>query len=168
MAERNRRAGQTTIEFALAYLGVLLPLTLGLVYISQLLWIWHSVADFTRQGAGYAATHCWQSSAGNVIGFMRSNVPPMPDRDQFQSGPAQITVSYFSKDPDTGQLTSFQCDSDCSSNCVPDVVTVGVTGYEYRPFVTALGLLAVALPNFQTSVPMESAGCDPDAGACLP
>src|SRR5712692_6203075 len=80
-------AGQSTVEFALAYAGVLLPLTFGLIFISQLLWVWHSVADFTRVGAGYAATHCWQSSAGNVIDFMRSNAPLMPDRDQFQNGP---------------------------------------------------------------------------------
>src|SRR5713101_8743319 len=77
-------AGQTTVEFALAYAGVLLPLTFGLIFISQLLWVWHSIADFTRQGAGYAATHCWQGSAGNVIDFMRSNVPLMPSRDQFE------------------------------------------------------------------------------------
>src|SRR5215471_15100557 len=88
----TRQRGQTTIEFVLAYAGVLLPLTFGLIFISQLLWVWHSVADFTRSGAAYAATHCWQSSAGNVVDFMRSNVPLMPDRNQFQSGPAQITV----------------------------------------------------------------------------
>jgi hypothetical protein len=162
------QAGQTTVEFVLAYAGVLLPLTFGLVFISQLLWVWHSVADFTRAGAGYAATHCWQSSAGNVVDFMRSNVPLMPDRDQFQSGPAQITVTYFSKDPDTGSLSAFTCDGDCSVNCIPDTVTVGITGYEYRNFVTAIGLPPVTLPNFQTMVPMESAGCDPEQGVCLP
>src|SRR5271170_1811913 len=86
---RCRQAGQTTVEFALVYAGVLVPLTFGLIYISQLLWVWHSVVDFTRQGAAYAATHCWESSAANVIGFMRSNVPLMVDRDQFQNGPAQ-------------------------------------------------------------------------------
>src|SRR5215470_14965232 len=100
MAGRRRSsAGQTTIEFVLAYAGVLFPLTCGLIYISQLLWVWHSVVDFTRQGAGYASTHCWQSSAGNVIDFMRSNVPLMPDRDQFQTGLAEIMVNYYSKDP---------------------------------------------------------------------
>ena len=41
--------------------GILRPLTFALIFTAQLLWIWHSVNDFTRQGAGYAATHCWES-----------------------------------------------------------------------------------------------------------
>lgn len=167
MAER-KQAGQATVEFALAYAGVIIPTTFALIFTSQLLWIWHSVADFTRQGAGYAVTHCWQGSGENVIGFMRSNVPAMVDRNQFQSGPAQLTVTYFSKDPDTGQLNPFQCDGDCSSACIPDTVTVSVSGYEFRNFVTSLGLPAVVIPNFQMSLPMESAGCDPEQGTCLP
>src|SRR5690349_23617589 len=101
------RKGQTTVEFALAYVGVLLPLTFGLIFTSQLLWVWHSVNDFTRQGAGYASTHCWQSSAGNVIDFMRTNVPPMIGQDQFRNGTAQISVTYTAKDLDSGQLVPF-------------------------------------------------------------
>lgn len=175
MAERNysnfspdHLRGQATIEFVLAYVGVILPLTLALVFTSQLLWVWHSVNDFTRQGASYASTHCWQSAAGNVTNFMRSNVPPMINQDQFQNGPVQISVTYFAKDPDTGQLTPFQCDGDCTSGCIPDTVTVSVTGYEFRNFVTSLGLPPVVLPDFRTSLPMESAGCDPEQAQCLP
>ncbi|PWT99669.1 MAG: hypothetical protein C5B51_26690 [Terriglobia bacterium] len=161
-------SGQASVEFVLAFAGVLLPATFGLIFVSQLLWVWHSVNDFTRQGAAYAATHCWQSSAANVTEFMRSNVPPMVDRNQFVSGPAQITVSYFAKDPDSGQLTPFTCDGECSPDCIPDAVRVSVTGFEYGTFVSSLGLPAVPIPDFQTSLPMESAGCDPEQGSCLP
>src|ERR1044071_8250859 len=118
--------GQATIEFVISCL-IMLPLTLGILFTSQMLWVWHSVNDFTRQGAGYASTHCWQSSAGNVVDFMHNNTPLMIDRAQFQSGPAQINVSYFGKDPDTGLLTPFQCDGDCSTGCIPDTVTVSIT-----------------------------------------
>jgi len=176
MAERNiavgRRKrlphGQTTFEFALAFAGVVLPATLAVVFTSQLLWVWHSVNDFTRQGASYATTHCWESTAGNVVDFMRSHIPPMVGQDQFLSGPVQINVTYYARDPDSGQLTPFTCDGDCSTTCIPDTVRVSVTGFEYRPFVVSLDLPPVPIPDFQTSLPMESAGCDPEQGTCLP
>ena len=82
--------------------GILAPATFAFIFTAQLLWIWHSVNDFTRQGAGYAATHCWESSAGNVISCMQANVPMMPNQTQFQNGPAQIAVSYFAEDPTSG------------------------------------------------------------------
>ena len=166
--ERTGRAGQTTVEFVLASAGILLPLTFGLVFIAQLLWIWHSVNEFTRQGASYAATHCWQSSAGNVLGFMRSNVPLMINQDQFQNNQVQIAVSYFGLDPTSGQLAPFSCDSECPTSCIPDTVTASVTGFSYSPFGGARSLPAIPIPNFQTSLPMESAGCDPEQGVCLP
>ena len=162
------RTGQASLEFVLACAGVLLPVTFALIYTSQLLWVWHGVNDFTRQGANYASTHCWEGSGGNVIDFMRGNVPPMITQDQFQNGPAQISVSYFSRDPTSGQLAPFTCDGDCSVACIPDTVTVSVSGYEYRTFVTALGLPPVEIPDFQTSQPIESAGCDPELGVCQP
>jgi hypothetical protein len=161
-------SGQSTVEFALVYAGVLFPLTFALIYTSQLLWIWHSVNDFTRAGAGYAATHCWEASSGNVLDYMRTNVPAMIDQNEFTNGPAIIGVSYFTNDPTSGELIPFTCDTECSTACTPDTVTVSVTGYNYRTFVTALGLPPVALPNFQTSMPIESAGCDPEQGVCLP
>ena len=62
-------AGNAIMEFALLYGGVILPLTFMLVFVAEMAWIWHSVVDFTRDGARYAATHCWEpdGSASNVI-----------------------------------------------------------------------------------------------------
>jgi hypothetical protein len=162
------QAGQALVEFVLAYAAVLLPLTFAIIFTSELLWVWHSVNDFTRQGAGYASTHCWMNSASNVIDFMHSNMPLVINRDQFQNGPVQIQVSYFAKDPTSGQLVPFACDTECSTACIPDTVTVSVTGYEFRTFVTSLGLPPVQIPDFRTSVPVESAGCDPEQGVCVP
>ena len=162
------KRGQATIEYAIVAAGVLIPMTFGIIYAAQLLWIWHSVTDFTREGARYATTHCWQSDGGNVLNYMKTHVPPMVDQQQFQSGPVEIDVSYFSRDPASGTLNPFSCDLDCGTSCIPDTVTVQVRNYEFRSFVGYLGLPPVPIPNFQMSMPIESAGCDPDSGVCLP
>ncbi len=164
----KRRRGQATLEFVLAMAGVLIPAIFAIIFTSELLWVWHSVNDFTRIGAGYAAKHCWTSDANNVTTFMKQNVPIMIDQAQFQSGPVQINVSYFGTDPASGSVIPFTCDTECSTSCTPDTVTVSVTGYEYRTFLNALGLPPVPIPNFATSLPMESAGCDPEQAVCQP
>jgi Flp pilus assembly protein TadG len=169
-SERNRRRrGQSLVEFSLLYSAVLLPLTFGVVYTAEMYWVWQSAGEFTREGARYAATHCWQPDAANVIAHMQSNVPVNIDLAQFQQGgAAQINVSYFSRDAATGQLTPFTCDGTCSANCVPDAVTVSLSNYEFRRFVSFLRLNPIVMPSFLASVPMQSAGCDPEQNACLP
>ncbi len=113
------KRGQATIEYAIVAAGVLIPMTFGIIYAAQLLWIWHSVTDFTREGARYATTHCWQSDGGNVLNYMKTHVPPIVDQQQFQSGPVEINVSYFSRDPASGALTPFSCDADCGTFQLP-------------------------------------------------
>ena len=169
MTRRMRnQSGQATLEYAILTAGVIIPVTFGLIYATQILWIWHSVTDFTRDGARYASTHCWQASGDNVMNYMKTHVPLMVDQDQFQNGTAQIDVTYSSVDPTTGTLSPFSCDTECSTACIPDTVTVTVSNYEFRGFVGYLGLPPVQIPNFQTSMAIESAGCDPDQGTCLP
>ena len=171
----RRRSGQALTEFAVLYAGVVLPLTFMIVFVSEMLWVWHSVVDFTRDGARYAATHCWMADASNVAGtggYMPTHVPPMIDMDQFQTGAAGIQVKYYQADLTTGALTEFSCDSgECSAACVPDAVSVSITSYKFTRFSGFFKLPAVTIPPFTTSVPMESAGCnqDPDqSGSCLP
>ncbi|MGB9604756.1 MAG: TadE family protein [Bryobacteraceae bacterium] len=156
----RRESGQSTLEFALIYGAVLMPLTFMIVFAAELLWVWHGVVEFTREGAQYAATHCWQAGADNVLNYMRSRVPLMIDREQFLSGPAEIVVEYYARDPETGALVEFSCDGgDCSTACVPDLVTVRVRNYEFRKFSGFLGLPPIPLPDFRMTLPMESAGC---------
>jgi Flp pilus assembly pilin Flp len=161
--------GQAAVEQALLYAGIVLPLTFSLVFAAEMLWVWHSAVDFTRDGVRYAATHCWQPGGENVLTYMRSHVPRMIDMDQFQGGQAEIAVEYFSRDPDTGGLVEFSCENgECSVQCVPDTVTIRITNYQFRRFVNFLGLPPVTIPEFQVSAPVESGGCDPDSGSCLP
>ena len=166
---RRKKNGQAALEFAIVYSAVILPVTFAIIFTAELLWVWNSVVEFTRNGARYAATHCWQPGSDNVRTYMQQNVPPTIDMNQFQSGEAEIQIQYYSKDPDTGALVEFACEgSECSTECVPDTVTVSVTNYEFRAFMSYLGLPPVTIPNFQTTVPIESLGCDPDQGVCLP
>ncbi len=163
-----RRSGQATVEFAVSFAIIIMPVTFAIIFTAQLLWVWHSIVDFTRDGARYATTHCWQGSSENVIGYMRTHVPFMVDQDQFQNGQADIVVQYFARDATSGALTDFSCDGDCSTTCIPDAVTVTIRNYEFRRFMSYLALPPVALPDFRTSLPMEGAGCDPDQAVCTP
>jgi hypothetical protein len=160
------RSGQAVTEFALLYAGVVLPLGFMIIVIAQMLWIWHSVVDFTRQGASYAATHCFVGDGSNVVNWMQSNVPPMIDQNQFQNGAAGIQVQYYSANPD-GSLSQFAgCDATCSPACIPDAVSVAITSYQYLRFSSYFKLPPVIIPPFTTTIPMESAGCD-ETGTCV-
>lgn len=160
------RSGQAVTEFALLYTGAVLPLTFMVVFVAQMLWIWHSVADFTRDGARYAATHCWQAdgNAGNVLQYMQSHVPLMIDMDQFQNNSAGIQVQYFTEGPD-GSLGPLN--TDCSG-CLPDAVSVSITAYQYKRFSSFFRLPNVTIPPFTTTVPMESGGLQDASGTCVP
>jgi hypothetical protein len=165
-----RESGQATLEFALLYAAVIVPLTFGVVFVSEMYWVWHSMVEFTRDGARYAATHCWQPGGENVLSYMQTHVPLTIDQNQFQSGgTAQILVQYFQRDTDSGQLTAFAgCSGNCSVDCLPDSVTVSVTNYQFQRFVTFLRLPPVVMPPFPTSMPIESNGCDPEQNVCNP
>jgi hypothetical protein len=165
---RNNRSGQALLEYALIYVGVVLPLTFGLLFLSEMLWVWHSVVELTRDTARYAATHCYQNDNANVTGYATSHVPRMIDMRQFIEGPATIDVLYYSLDPSSGQLTQFagSCQTECSVDCMPDAVTVSVSNYQFTHFLDFLKFPGVAIPPFKTSLPMESGGCDPQAGLC--
>ena len=148
---------------------MILPLTFGIVFVAEMYWVWHSMVEFTRDGARYAATHCWQPDGGNVISYMQAHVPLTIDINQFQDGgTAQIGVQYFARDPTSGQLNAFSCSGSCSVDCVPDAVTIAVTNYQFQRFVGYLKLPPVVMPAFPTSQPIESNGCDPEQSVCNP
>jgi hypothetical protein len=162
------RSGQATVEFAVLYTLVIVPLTFGVIFISQMLWIWHSVVDFTRDGARYAATHCFEGGGTNVVAYMQAHVPPMIDQNQFQLGPASIDISYYQNSGAGAALQPFACDVECSVYCEPDVVSVGVSNYQFDRLLNFLRLPPILIPPFTTTIPTESLGCDPSTGSCTP
>jgi hypothetical protein len=144
-------------------------MTMMVIFTAQILWVWHTASDFTREGARYAATRCWQPGASNVLGYMRQNVPPTIDQSQFRDGVAEIEVAYFSRNADSGEWEEFTCDgAECSRDCVPELVRVRIANYQFAHFMNFLGLPPVRIPDFQTQMPMESAGCSADDTACTP
>jgi len=158
------------MEFALVWAAIIVPMTFGIIFTAEMYWVWHAMVEFTRDGARYAATHCWQGDGQNVISYMQANVPRTVDINQFQSGgSAQINVAYYQRDPNSGQLVAFGgCNIDCSIYCVPDSVTVSITNYTFGRFVNYVKLPAITMPAFPTSMPIESNGCDPEQGTCTP
>jgi hypothetical protein len=147
------RRGQEAIEFAVLYAGVILPLTFMTIFVAQALWIWHGITEWTRDGARYAATHCYDADAVNrVVGYMQTHVPPMIDQAQFQQGGnANVVVQYGTT----------ACD-----DCIPDTVTISVTNYTFGRLAPLLGLPGIPIPSFATNLPMESAGRTDGSGGC--
>jgi len=165
----EQRSGAATVEYAMVFAGVILPITSMLIFTGQLLWVWNSAVDYTREGARYAATHCYQGGGANVVSYMRENTPIMFDRQRFRDGQAEIEVTYFGRNAESGELEEFSCDgTECSRECVPDSVRVRIVNYQFTAFLSYLGLPPVTMPDFQTTLPIESAGCSADSEECLP
>src|SRR2546427_374705 len=127
MLFRKNSRGQATVEMALAMIAGVVPLTLGLIAFTEIAWTYHALVTLTREGARYAATHCWRDDGSNVITWMQANAPPFPDRSQLASG-GVIQVSYWMHDPVNHESVRFSCSDACSAECVPDSVTVSISG----------------------------------------
>jgi Flp pilus assembly protein TadG len=161
--------GQATVEFALVLIFGIVPLTFGLIAFTELAWTYHALATLTRQGARYAATHCWQDATGsNVVNWMQANAPPFPDRQQLNAGDITIQVNYWTHDLDAHRSVPFSCSATCTAECVPDSVTVSISGYQFTHFLPMLGLQPLQVPPFSTTVEIESAGGDPETATSSP
>ena len=137
--------------------------------VSQAVWTWAGIIHLTRLGAVYAATHCWQDSAGsNVVNYMQTHVPPMIDSQQIRRGPAQIQVQYLTQDAVNRQTVPYECAESCSPTCAPDAVTVTISGYQFASLTRVLGLAPIAAPSFSTTMHVESQGGNPDTGGAVP
>ena len=128
MKRSRSESGQQAMEYVILYAGVLMPITFAIIFTAQVLWVWHSVVDFTRDGARYAATHCWQAAGDNVLEYMRTHVPLMVDRDQFQAAGQELDSGpvLFARPRDRRSGGLRLRPGECSTLCVPDTVTVRI------------------------------------------
>ncbi len=154
--------GQATIEFALAMLAGIIPLTLGLLAFTEIAWTYHALATLTRQGARYAATHSYDGGS-NVASWMQNNSPAFPGRSGLLNGEIGIEVRYWTHNPLTNVSEEFNTEG--CTQCVPDSVTVSILPYEFEHFLTQLGLEPLTMPAFSTTVEMQGGGIDPETGA---
>lgn len=166
---RKLDSGQASLETAVVLAAIIIPLTVGTLMVSQAVWTWAGIIQLTRLGANYAATHCWQDSAGsNVVNYMQTHIPPMIDAQQITRGPAQIQVQYFTQDAVNRQTVPFECAESCSTTCAPDAVTVTIIGYQFASLTRVLGLSPMTAPAFSTTMHIESQGGNPDTGEAVP
>jgi len=170
MPRRRTQRGAATPEFAVIFVAILVPATLGLIMVAQAVWTWSGVVHLTRLGAVYAAAHSPADTNGsNVISYMQAHVPAMVDANQIITGPATITVQYWTQDPVGHQTIPFACaGGGLTADCVPDAVTVTVTGYQFNSIARAIGLQPIAMPSFTTSMQVESSGWDPTSQMFIP
>lgn len=166
---RRRQSGQASVEMALVMGTLVVPAVFGLLLVGQAIWTWGSLVHLTRLGAKYAATHCWQDAAGsNVVNYMQVNSSFILDRQQITGGSAQILVQYWTNDATNHVTVPFECGESCSASCVPDAVTVTVSGYQFNSLVRVLGIGPVSMPAFSTTMQVESSGGNPDTGVGIP
>src|ERR1051326_5874590 len=94
---------------------------------------------------------------------MKATSPIFPDRSQLLSGAITIQVNYWTHNLDADESDSFECDGTVACGaCVPDSVTVSITGYQFNHFFQTLGLAPLQMPSFSTTVEVESAGGNGD------
>ncbi len=165
----DHKRGQATVEMALVLVVAIVPLTLGLIGFAELTWTYHALTTLTRDGARYAATHCWTDDAGsNVVAWMQANSPPFIDRTKLITGQIQIQVSYWTHDSLTHQSIPFTCGGGCGSECIPDAVTVRIAGYQITGLLVNIGLQPLQVPPFSTTVEMQSAGGNAETAISVP
>src|SRR5262249_26233655 len=99
---------------------------------------------------------------------MQANAPAFPDRAMLVSGGIEVQVNYWTHDRETRQTVPFSCGGGCSADCVPDSVTVSITGYQFNHFFQILGFPPLQVPPFSTTIPIEGAGADPETTMSTP
>lgn len=135
----------------------------------DVVWTYHALVTLTRQGAKFAATHCYQDDAGtNVTDWMKVNAPAFLDRPQLVSGSVQIQVNYWAHDLGNHESVAFSCGAACTPACVPDAVTVSISNYQFTRLLPLLNLQPLTLPAFSTTVEVQGAGGDPEQGISFP
>jgi len=84
MRRRSKQSGQATVEYAITFAAIMAPLMFAIIFTAELLWVWHSIVDFTRDGASYAATHCFEAGGRKRAGL---HAKPRPTDGRHRSIP---------------------------------------------------------------------------------
>jgi Flp pilus assembly protein TadG len=143
-ALKSRQSGATAVEFALVLL-IFLTFLLAITDFSRMLFTWNAAAEATRAGARYAVVCDNTTRELQVKAKMQAMLPQI----------SNISVVW-----DPPSCTTATCTG----------VTVSIVGLNYHWISPIAGLAFVApisMPTFQTYLPREIMGTDPnDATIC--
>lgn len=132
---KTQEAGLATVEFAIAGASMMMAL-FGCIEIGRALFVWNTIGEATRAAARLAVV-------SPVVN------PPTAIKQ------AALYPGLYGLTADKVSVTYIL------EGGIPAYVTVGITGYQHTlliPFVEA----TVDVPAFQTTLPVESLGIDPD------
>lgn len=134
--------GSVTVEFALVFL-MFLTFLLAVTDFSRMLFMWSAATEATRAGARYAVVCDTTANKPAVLARMQALLPQITDIDLAWT-PAACSAA----------------------NCTG--VTVTIVGLNYQwisPIAGLASIGAVAMPTFQTFLPREIMGQDPNSFA---
>jgi hypothetical protein len=135
---KARQRGSTAVEFALVLL-IFLTFVLAITDFSRMLFTWNAASEATRAGARYAAVCDTTGNKPQVLAKMQALLPV-----------DDIDLAW----------TPAGCNS---STC--EGVTVTIVGLDYQWISPIAGLARhapIPMPTFQTYLPRESMGADPN------
>jgi len=146
-ALKSRQAGATAIEFALVLL-IFLTFLLAITDFSRMLFTWNAATEATRAGARYAVVCDDTARKPLVLAKMQAMLP-------------QITDINLDWEDDKGAKNT------CSAEtCVGVTVTIVGLNYQWISPIAGLASLApIVMPTFQTYLPREIMGKDPNSYA---
>ena len=117
MLDRRKIRGQASVETALVLVFGIVPLTIGLIAFTEAAWTYHGLASLTRLGAQYAATHCFQDSAGqNVVEWLTDST----NRFTGEFADSTATIAWSASQASTG--FTFTSDPALGSTTVSGVI----------------------------------------------
>jgi hypothetical protein len=145
-APNSRQWGATAVEFALVLL-IFLTFLLAITDFSRMLFTWNAAAEATRAGARYAVVCDNTTRDAQVLAKMQAMLPQIDDIDVVWDPPG---------------CTTGTCEG----------VTVSIVGLDYQWIspIAGLGIAVspISMPTFQTYLPREIMGTDPnDATICF-
>lgn len=142
LAFKSQQSGATAVEFALVLL-IFLTFLLAITDFSRMLFTWNAATEATRLGARYAVVCDTTTKEALVMARMQGMLPQI----------STISVVW-----DPPECTTATCEG----------VTVSITGLQYQWISPIAGLASLApfdMPTFQTYLPREIMGTDPNSYA---
>jgi hypothetical protein len=157
MKLRKRQRGAASLEFAA--IGLLLfAVIFAVIEVARALYVWNTISEATRRGARVAAVcPIGHSAIGRVTVFgdplVEGDSPVLPDLSAIDN----VSVEYMLDD---GEIVSSESARDPA--VFPNIrfVRVGITDYQHDMIIPLFGT-TLDVPNFATTLPVESLGYDP-------